>query len=138
MATEVKIAPFINVIFTITQVFTIEHMGIDFATGDNHNLYSIFDGVVTENISSDTSYGNRIRVKENETGREFLYAHMKEPSPLLIGQAVSKGQFVGIEGTTGNSTGIHLHLEIRDNNRNLLNPADICRYTKCKGFARVI
>lgn len=50
---------------------------------------------------------------------------MKEQSSLAVGTNVLVGQYVGIEGTSGNSTGIHLHLEIRDVNRNLLNPATI-------------
>ena len=44
----------------------------------------------------------------------FLYAHLKEPSVKNVGDTVNIGEFVGIEGTTGSSTGIHLHLEMQD------------------------
>lgn len=39
---------------------------------------------------------------------------MKDPSPLNVGDSVDFGDFVGIEGTTGNSTGIHLHISSQD------------------------
>ena len=55
-----------------------------------------------------------IIIKDNTTGMGFLYAHMAMPSPLRVGDSVSIGDFVGIEGTTGDSTGIHLHLEMQD------------------------
>lgn len=44
----------------------------------------------------------------------FLYAHLSEASPLNVGDVVENGTYVGHEGTTGNSTGIHLHLEMQD------------------------
>lgn len=44
----------------------------------------------------------------------FLYAHLNEPTPLSVGDSVQIGSFVGNEGTTGSSTGIHLHIEMQD------------------------
>lgn len=43
-----------------------------------------------------------------------MYGHMHQPSPLNVGDTVQIGQQVGLEGTTGSSTGIHLHLELQD------------------------
>lgn len=44
----------------------------------------------------------------------FLYAHMNEPSMLNVGDNIEIGTLVGYEGTTGHSTGIHLHVEMQD------------------------
>lgn len=59
-------------------------------------------------------YGNYIIMKDSTTGMGFLYAHLHEPSNLNVGDSVQIGQQVGLEGTTGSSTGIHLHLEMQD------------------------
>ena len=48
-------------------------------------------------------FGNYIIIKGND-GKGFLYAHMREASPLNVGDRVSIGDYVGHEGTTGNST----------------------------------
>ena len=44
--------------------------------------------------------------------RDYVYMHLQTPSPLLKGQKVVKGQFVGAVGDTGRATGCHLHFEI--------------------------
>lgn len=53
-------------------------------------------------------------MKDLTTNQAFLYGHMREASSLSIGDSVTFGTYVGHEGTTGNSTGIHLHLEQED------------------------
>ena len=58
--------------------------------------------------------GNYIIMKSDETGIAFNYQHMEIPSPLNVGDKVVIGQFVGIEGSTGQVTGKHLHLEEQD------------------------
>ena len=65
-------------------------------------------------VMTQIGFGNYIVMKDSSTEQGFLYGHMKEPSPLNIGDSVSIGTFVGIEGTTGNSTGNHLHVESQD------------------------
>ena len=59
-------------------------------------------------------WGNYICMKDLTTNQGFLFGHMKEPSPLNVGDTVQYGTFVGIEGTTGHSTGIHLHISSQD------------------------
>lgn len=49
-------------------------------------------------------------MKDDTTKYAFLYGHMREASPLNIGDNVQFGSYVGHEGQTGNATGIHLHL----------------------------
>lgn len=58
--------------------------------------------ILTKNYDED-GYGNYIIIKGND-GKGFLYAHMREASPLSIGEEVKIGDYVGHEGTTGNST----------------------------------
>ena len=49
-------------------------------------------------------------MKDIVTGYAFLYGHMREASPLNIGDNIQVGTYVGHEGMTGHATGIHLHL----------------------------
>lgn len=56
-------------------------------------------------------YGNYISIQQ-EDGLRVLYCHL-ECTKVIKGQEVKEGEVIGIEGTTGNSTGIHLHLELR-------------------------
>lgn len=66
--------------------------------------------------------GNWVIIKDDNSnsttyGYATLYMHLAQPVSLNIGDNVLKGQQVGIEGTTGQSTGIHLHVEMQDLNR---------------------
>jgi murein DD-endopeptidase MepM/ murein hydrolase activator NlpD len=58
------------------------------------------------------SYGYYVQVDHGD-GFMTLYAHFQAPPPVKIGQRVEQGQVVGYAGTTGNSTGVHLHFELR-------------------------
>ena len=118
---EAKIAPFINQIFYVTSQWWEQprnHRGLDIATpksaGDNIPVYSMCEGKLVYKSWDQDGYGNYIIMKDNITNMGFLYAHLKNPSPLNVGDSVKIGQEVGIEGTTGSSTGIHLHLEMQD------------------------
>lgn len=114
---EARIAPFINVQFYVTSEWWEEprnHRGLDIATGANDNLYSMCNGTVIRSGWSDGGYGNMLIIKDNTTGMGFLYAHMRDLPVVSVGDQVTIGQFVGIEGTTGDSTGIHLHIEMQD------------------------
>ena len=146
-----SIAPFINNIFYVTSVFGVQetrtHRGIDIATptaDGNVPLYSMCNGIILVNKWND-SYGNYIIIKDNTSGLGFLYAHMQYASPLAVGETVEIGQFVGYEGTTGNSTGIHLHLEMQDLSENewefnadlnkYINPADFMSFPNTQGIS---
>lgn len=60
--------------------------------------------------SGNMSYGNVIKISHGN-GYTTLYAHLSQIS-VSVGQSVSRGQQIGLSGTTGNSTGPHLHLEV--------------------------
>lgn len=91
-----------------------EHKGLDISTGVNSNVYSIVEGIVTDKGYQTNGFGNYIVLKDTQTGQGFLYGHLKETSPLRVGDTVTYGSYVGIEGNTGYSTGIHLHLGSQD------------------------
>jgi murein DD-endopeptidase MepM/ murein hydrolase activator NlpD len=116
---EARIAPIINEIFYVTAEFGQYpsggvHNGVDISTGKNSNLYSIVNGIITNKGYNAGGWGYYICMKDLTTNQGFLYGHMKEASPLNVGDTVQYGTFVGIEGTTGNSTGIHLHISSQD------------------------
>ena len=133
MAVQANIAPFINVPFYVTSEYGIDrgdyiHVGVDIATSGGSPLYSMINGRIIDN-DYNSSRGYYIIIKDDNTGIAFLYQHLSEQSSLQIGESVVAGQMVGNEGTTGTSTGIHLHLEMQDlSDRNWYFGNDISYY----------
>ncbi len=87
------------------------HTGIDMAC-DNDKIYSSCDGEVTR-TGWDDSYGNFIVVKNDTDGKYHWFCHLSKIN-VSKGQRVSRTSVIGIMGSTGNSTGKHLHFEIRN------------------------
>ena len=78
--------------------------------------------LVTYTEVSDYGYGNHVRIVSTINGDqvEALYAHMQmNSSPLKVGDTVKVGDFLGLVGSTGTSTGNHLHFEIKLNGTNV-------------------
>lgn len=94
----------------ITSVFDPPHKGTDYAVAEGTPIKAIADGVVEKCGWDGTGYGNRIIIRHGELYRS-LYAHMSELG-IKSGREVVAGQVIGRVGSTGNSTGPHLHLEI--------------------------
>mgnify|MGYP004639273463 CR=1 FL=1 len=88
------------------------HTGVDFAAPAGTSIYAWKSGKVTF-AGWSGNYGNFIIVEHND-GTVSRYAHCSKIA-VSAGQAVSKGQTIGYVGTTGNSTGNHLHFEIKIN-----------------------
>lgn len=86
------------------------HTGLDMAAPYGTPVVSVANGVV-RSAGWDGSYGNKVAVTL-EDGTEVWYAHLSSIS-VTAGEPVSAGQQVGAVGSTGNSTGDHLHLEVR-------------------------
>ena len=89
------------------------HTGLDLAAAgiSGSNIYSILEGEVKTVQKSNSGYGNLVVVDHG--GFETYYAHMKNVREgLKKGDKVKAGELLGYVGTTGRSTGPHLHLEI--------------------------
>jgi murein DD-endopeptidase MepM/ murein hydrolase activator NlpD len=86
------------------------HAGVDLAAGVGAPVFAVTDGTVTS-AGSEGGYGRTIRLLHGD-GTVSVYGHL---SQLLVGegQRVQAGEQIGEEGNTGQSTGPHLHFEIR-------------------------
>lgn len=91
------------------------HQGLDFVPGAGTPIQSIADGVVTKVDGPSGALGNNVWIEHTVDGKKVtsVYAHMQTGSVAVTkGETVSVGQNVGKVGSTGNSTGAHLHFEI--------------------------
>ena len=86
------------------------HSGTDFAAGMGTPIHSTAEGVVTH-AGWSSGYGRLVKI-QHEFGVETRYAHMSKLR-VKVGQRVSRGQRIGDMGTSGRSTGVHLHYEVR-------------------------
>jgi murein DD-endopeptidase MepM/ murein hydrolase activator NlpD len=91
------------------------HTGIDMVEPFGSPVYAADDGVVALVGSSSAGYGNYV-VIAHSGGLDTLYGHLST-ALVTVGQPVTQGQPVGLEGSSGNSTGAHLHFELRINQR---------------------
>jgi murein DD-endopeptidase MepM/ murein hydrolase activator NlpD len=91
------------------------HMGIDFAPGAGTPIGVIAAGTVIKVQANDGGFGNDVWVEHDVDGKQFVsvYGHMEDNSfKVVTGQHVEVGDILGLVGSTGNSTGPHLHLEV--------------------------
>ena len=96
----------------LTQYFSWYHPGIDVANPSAPAIAASDGGVVVVAGWVDNyGFGNRV-VVDHGNGYKTTYAHLSNIY-VTVGQAVSRGQVIGQMGSTGRSTGTHLHLEIR-------------------------
>jgi len=91
------------------------HTGIDLVEPFGSPVYAADDGVVALVGSSSSGYGNYV-VIAHSGGLDTLYGHLST-ALVKVGQVVTQGQPIGMEGSTGNSTGAHLHFELRINQK---------------------
>jgi murein DD-endopeptidase MepM/ murein hydrolase activator NlpD len=89
------------------------HHGVDLDLNTGDPVYASFDGVVRIRRYERGGYGNFVVLRHNN-GLETLYAHLSK-QVLQVGDTVSAGQLIGLGGSTGRSTGPHLHYEVRYN-----------------------
>jgi murein DD-endopeptidase MepM/ murein hydrolase activator NlpD len=91
------------------------HTGMDMVEPFGSPIYAVDDGLVALVGSSTQGYGNYV-VIAHSGGLDTLYGHLSA-SLVSVGQRVTQGQAIGMEGSTGNSTGPHLHFELRINQK---------------------
>ncbi|MFD2046000.1 peptidoglycan DD-metalloendopeptidase family protein [Ornithinibacillus salinisoli] len=100
------------------------HNGIDLAQNGTVRIVAAASGVVSRSYYN-SSWGEVVFIRHTINGRSYetIYAHMRSGSrQVSVGQSVSQGQFLGYMGSTGDSTGQHLHFEIH--NGSYKNPVD--------------
>ena len=87
------------------------HKGIDLGFNNGDSIRCVFDGVVRYAKFNDGGYGNLVIVR-HYNGLETYYAHLSKMN-VYANQKVKAGDFLGLGGSTGRSTGPHLHFELR-------------------------
>ena len=98
------------------------HKGIDFAAPTGTPIFAAADGLVTDAGWTDGGYGNIVELRHDD-GSVTLYAHANSVY-VSKGQTVNKGQAIAEVGTTGRSTGPHLHFEVQPDGKNAADPMD--------------
>ena len=90
------------------------HTGIDFSAGAGTPVYAAMDGIVLLRLTNPRTFGNHIVLYH---GGEVttMYAHMSGFGSCRVGDQVKRGEVVGYVGSTGLSTGDHLHFEYQKN-----------------------
>lgn len=111
------------------------HRGIDLISKNetNPDILAVADGTVVGVQKTGVQYGTGCYVRIKHTGGwQTLYFHMKTKSiPVSVGDKVKKGQKIGVMGTTGQSTGAHLHFQIdKGSSATSINPYDYVFGTK--------
>lgn len=109
------------------------HTGADFAAADGTPVRAVADAKVVATGGAGQAYGIHV-VLQLPDGKYALYAHLSSRS-VSVGDTVKAGQTIGAVGSTGNSSGPHLHFEIRNDptqyfDGNFTNPVD---YLRSKG-----
>ena len=98
--------------------YTTMHRGVDFAAPRGTPVMAAGDGVV-ERASRYGAYGNYVRIRHNGTYKT-VYAHLKSYARgVRSGKRVRQGQTIGYVGSTGRSTGPHLHYEVHRNGKQM-------------------
>lgn len=106
----------------VSQGFKFFHPGVDLRAPIGEPIRPIMNGVVVKAEKAWFGYGNMVVVKHGAE-HESLYAHMSKITST-VGQEVTTETVIGLVGSTGRSTGPHLHLEIYENGKQI-NPMPI-------------
>jgi len=111
---------------------TSKHKGLDLAAPNHTAIYSITSGTVEKiyfgcppigSYGNDCGggYGNYVKIKSSD-GNSYIYAHMYTTPLVSVGSPVEAGQMIGVVGSSGSSTGPHLHFEVRNSSNTKINP----------------
>ncbi|MGN1110241.1 MAG: peptidoglycan DD-metalloendopeptidase family protein [Oscillospiraceae bacterium] len=93
------------------------HKGLDIAGSYGTPIYAAGSGTITFAGWNSGGYGNLVIIRHDD-GKETYYGHMSTiSSAVYVGKRVTMGECIGYMGSTGNSTGNHLHFEVRINGK---------------------
>ncbi len=110
----------------ISQRYAWYHQAVDIANRSNPDVVASQGGTVVTAGWNAGGYGNYV-VVDHGNGYKTLYAHLLNNSiSVKAGQRVSQGQKLGVMGSTGRSTGVHLHFEVISD-KGKLNPLDVLK-----------
>lgn len=90
--------------------YSPSHPGIDISAGEGSPVYAADSGMVRLEGNDNSGYGNVIEI-DHGNGYSTMYAHLSVIG-VEAGQGVCAGQWIGAAGSSGNSTGAHLHFEV--------------------------
>ena len=126
------ISPYEGGKYRVTQPYTGpnynngQHQGIDLVGLSSKNLLSLVDGKVTVSQEGGSgalaTYGNWVEIKSNDGKTILRYAHLSSRS-VSVNQIVKIGTIIGVEGSTGYSTGSHCHFEVHNSSGTCTDPA---------------
>lgn len=135
--------PFLEKTYRITSPYGVVrtisglHRGIDLVCDSDPTVYAAIDGkivrsrIVTDHRNRTWEWGNYITIFDGQY--HIIYAHLRKRF-VEAGTTVKAGDPIGIMGNTGNSTGEHLHLELREyKTQQPLNVAEIFNIPNCVG-----
>lgn len=101
-----------------------QHSGIDLGAPTGTPVKSVMDGTVTRIANDPDGYGNWVEVRHSD-GSTSRYAHLSAFGKIKQGQEIGAGTVIGAVGSTGRSTGPHLHFEWRKNGQVAVNPRGV-------------
>lgn len=100
------------------------HKGIDF-TAKNKTIYATCDGTVRVVAYDESGWGQYVSIGDTN-GNRYIFCHLVKGSvKVKEGQKVTRSTIIGTIGSSGNSTGVHLHFQMNDKNNVPMNP---CKY----------
>ncbi len=102
------------------------HAGIDLSGPVGTPIYATADGVISDAGWNSGGYGNLVKI-DHGRGIETRYGHLSKIG-VLAGQRIKRGDLIGRMGSTGRSTGSHLHYEVRIDGR-AVNPIPFMKST---------
>ena len=107
--------------FKVTQKYSDSHDGLDLVGIDSKDIHSTVSGIVEyagwENSNNHSQgFGQYVKIIDAKTGYGFYFGHLSEIR-VNVGQIVNVTDIIGIEGSTGYSTGSHCHYCIRKNGK---------------------
>lgn len=100
------------------------HTGIDYLTPAGTPVLASEKGTVIYAGWRNGGYGYCVFIQHPD-GNISIYEHLQKDIPVTVGETVRRSQVIGYSGSTGNSTGPHLHFEVRDASGKAINPMTI-------------